>query len=233
MNIVARKEKKFLISIDNYCKYSNYISKILDEDSNNGDNGYTIRSLYFDTLNDRDFEEKESGVELRRKIRLRLYNPEDDYAILEMKQKQGDNQLKRSLKISKADANSLIHGQYNVLLNYNEEFSLECYGVMSMFCYRPKTIVEYERKAFIAKENNIRVTFDKNIVATESNLNIFDKDLLMYPVMDKYNVILEVKYNSFLLSYIKDALNLANQSELSVSKYILARNVGKNVNIKM
>ncbi len=233
MNIVARKEKKFLISIDNYYKYSNYLSKILDEDPNNGSNGYTIRSLYFDTLNDRDFEEKESGIELRRKIRLRLYNPEDDYAILEMKQKQGDSQLKRSLKISRADASSLIQGQYNVLLNYNEEFSLECYGIMNMYCYRPKTIVEYKRKAFIAKENSIRVTFDKDIVATESNFNIFDKNLLMYPVMDKYNVILEIKYNYFLLSYIKDALNLVNQSELSVSKYILARNVGKNANIKM
>lgn len=233
MNKISRKEKKFLISIDNYYKYSNYISKILVEDSNNGDNGYTIRSLYFDSLDDRDFEEKKSGVELRRKIRLRLYNPDDNYAILEMKQKQGDNRLKRSLKISKADANSLIHGQYNVLLNYNEEFSLECYGVMNMYCYRPKIIVEYERKAFIAKGNSIRVSFDKNIVATESNFNIFDKNLSMYPVMDKYNVILEVKYNNFLLSYIKDALNLVNQSEISVSKYILARNVGKNANIKM
>lgn len=34
-------------------------------------------------------------------------------------------------------------------------------------CYRPKTIVEYDRKAFIAKENEIRITFDSRIVSVE------------------------------------------------------------------
>jgi hypothetical protein len=36
-------------------------------------------------------------------------------------------------------------------------------------------------------------------------------------------VVLEVKYNGFLLSYIREMLNSVNKSELSVSKYMLAR----------
>ena len=47
----------------------------------------------------------------------------------------------------------------------------------------------------------------------------------MYPVMDPCCLVLEVKYNGFLLSYIKDLLNLVERSELSVSKYCLARSV--------
>ena len=39
--------------------------------------------------------------------------------------------------------------------------------------------------------------------------------------------IMEVKYTNFLLSYIKDSLNLSDQTELSVSKYMLARDIIK------
>ena len=94
---------------------------------------------------------------------------------------------------------------------------------MNMCCYRPKTIVEYRRKAFIAKENRIRITFDHQIRATETCWDLFSPALNLYPVLDAFNGVLEVKFNGFLLSYIKDLINGANRSELSVSKYCMAR----------
>lgn len=45
------------------------------EDKHNGAGGYRIRSLYFDTLDDNDYRDKLDGMELRRKIRLRNYDP--------------------------------------------------------------------------------------------------------------------------------------------------------------
>ena len=89
--------------------------------------------------------------------------------------------------------------------------------------YRPKTIVQYNRKAFIAKENRIRLTFDHNIVSTESSFDLFSESLNMSPVLDPYEVVLEVKFNGFLLSYIRGLINNVDKSELSVSKYVLAR----------
>ena len=83
--------------------------------------------------------------------------------------------------------------------------------------------MEYNRKAFIAKENKIRVTFDSRISATESCFDIFSGALDLNPVIDPYDVVLEVKFNGFLLSYIKGMLDSADKSELSVSKYVLAR----------
>ena len=41
-------------------------------------------------------------------------------------------------------------------------------------------------------------------------------------------MVLEVKYNGFLLSYIKDMLERCNASELSVGKYSLSRAVSKH-----
>lgn len=195
----------------------------MTQDPHNGTHGYIIRSLYFDTPYDTDFFEKQAGVELRRKLRLRCYDPGLDYAMLEMKQKQGTRQLKRSLRISRADALRLIKGDYTTLLHYSDPFAAEVYGLMRTRAYIPRTIVEYNRKAFIAKENRIRITFDNRIVATESCFDLFSEHLNMNPVLDPYNVVLEVKYNGFLLNYIQSMINCTDKSELSVSKYVLAR----------
>lgn len=231
MQSVLREEKKFLIHLTQFYTKSSHLSKLLMEDSHNHNDGYMIRSLYFDTVYDTDFFEKDAGVELRRKIRLRIYDTESLSANLEMKQKQGSKQLKRSLKISREHAMQMCKGNYSCLLTYKDPFAKEMYAYMNMKCYRPKTIVEYKRKAFIAKENKIRITFDHSIVSTESNFNIFDSNLLMYPVLDPDNVVLEVKFNGFLLSYIKDMIETVNSSELSVSKYCLARQHGYHTNL--
>ena len=223
MNIVTREEKKFLISFEEFRNKSHYLDNLMIQDIHNGTNGYIIRSLYFDTIYDDDFFEKLEGIETRRKIRLRIYDPKNDFAMLEIKQKQGALQKKRSLRMTKADANDLIRGRYEVLLKYADKFARECYGLMNYKCYRPKTIVQYNRKAYIAKENKIRITFDNNIVATETNFDLFTENLIMYPVLDTFNVVLEVKFNGFLFDYIRCFINNINKSELSVSKYALAR----------
>ena len=48
----------------------------------------------------------------------------------------------------------------------------------------------------------------------------------MNPVLDPYDVILEVKYNGFLLDYIRRMIDSVSRSEISVSKYVLARQNG-------
>lgn len=228
MNEVLRQEKKFLIDLSQFYRYSSHLSQVMQEDANNGREGYQIRSLYFDTLEDQDFQEKEDGVELRRKIRLRTYSPYSDFAVLEMKQKQGAMQKKRSLKMAKEDAAKLIKGEYGVLLHYREQFAAECFALMQSRCYRPKAVIDYRRKAFVAKENKIRITFDHHLTGTESNFDIFDGNLMEYPILDPVLGVLEVKYNGFLLSYLKDLLKECGKSELSVSKYCLGRCISKH-----
>ena len=225
MNEVLRQEKKYLMTLQNVKSLSGKLSQVLIEDEHNGANGYSIRSLYFDTPYDDDFYDKVDGLLLRKKIRLRIYHPKAETAKLEIKQKEGMFQRKRSLKMSREDAKRLIQGEYGVLLKYPEPFAAECYGIMCMKGYRPKTVVEYLRKAYIAKENSIRITFDSQIRATEARYDIFAEDLNMYPVLDSFNAVLEVNYNGFLLSYIKSLVNSADRSELSVSKYCLARGI--------
>lgn len=222
---VLRKEKKYVLSNVIATNLSNFCVKVLRADGNNKLDGYKVRSLYFDTFDDDDYKQKLAGDELRKKIRLRIYNSKDQFAKLEMKQKQGDNQRKRSLKVSREDAMKLMKGEYSCLLNYSSPFALEMYNVMTMEMYRPKCIIEYKRIAFMTDENNTRLTFDSDIRATETSCNLFDDNLCLYPVYGMEKVVLEVKYNNFLLSYIKDIIGAADKSETSVSKYCIARSV--------
>ena len=223
MNEVYRQEKKYFMTLVNMRNLSGLLEPVMIPDAHNGSQGYRIRSLYFDTIHEKDYEDKIDGLEIRRKIRLRIYDPAADFAMLEMKQKEGGYQKKRSLRLSRRDAQQIVQGRYDSLLQYDDPFVAECYGLMHWQCYRPKTIVEYNRQAYIAKENKIRVTLDYEIRATETNLDLFCPVLNLYPVLDPFNGVLEVKYNGFLLSYIKNLVNAANRSELSVSKYCLAR----------
>lgn len=94
MNEVLRQEKKFLIGLPQLYRHSHNLRQFMMEDPHNHGLGYPLRSLYFDSLDDRDFEEKENGIELRRKIRLRNYGASSSFAMLEMKQKEGPLQKK-------------------------------------------------------------------------------------------------------------------------------------------
>ena len=77
MEIVLRQEKKYMLNYAEYKNYSNKFEALLHGDPHNDCDGYIVRSLYFDTLDNKDFFLKEMGVEIRRKVRLRIYDVND------------------------------------------------------------------------------------------------------------------------------------------------------------
>jgi len=226
MNEVLRQEKKYLLTAADGQRLAARLGSCMLRDEHSGPLGYTVRSLYFDSLNDGDYWDKVDGLELRRKLRLRVYSPAADFAMLEMKQKEGACQRKRSLRVGREDARRLCRGDYSPLLHYSEPFAAECFALMQYRCCRPRAVVEYRRRAFTARENRIRITLDSQVTATEARWDLFAPDLAQYPVLDPFHLILEVKYNGFLLSCIKQLAGTADRSELSLSKYCLARSVG-------
>lgn len=236
MNSVFREEHKYLISKETYYSLRHKISQVMHRDQNSEQNlyryskgdGYTIRSLYFDSIDDRDYHEKIDGIELRRKLRLRTYMHDPSFCLLEMKKKEGNNQKKTSYKMTREQGERLISGDYGMLLELDHPFLLECYYMIMQYVYRPKSVVTYERDAFVAKENKIRITFDQEIRGSESDFNIFSDKLVENSFLDESKVVLEVKYNGFLLQYIKELLEEMAHNQLSVSKYCLSRKISKH-----
>ena len=65
MRVVSRKEKKFLVDLAGAKKLEGILASVVAPDPHNGLQGYPIRSLYFDTLHDRDYAEKLMGTDPR------------------------------------------------------------------------------------------------------------------------------------------------------------------------
>lgn len=193
-----------------------------DEHSINGQ-GYCVRSLYFDSFDNTDFFEKQAGIEYRKKIRLRIYGSSDKIIKLETKEKQGSLQRKLSIPISRAEADALINTDYDFLLRREESLAKEFYGLMKSQTYLPRCVVQYDRYAFTGPVNDTRITFDSKLCGSESNFNIFDPSLPLFYVPPLNYTTLEVKYARFLLSYIKDALDIGQLTENASSKYCAVR----------
>lgn len=224
---VCRKELKYLLTLKESCAMKEKLSAVMEADLHGGQNGYRVRSLYFDSLSDTDFEDKVSGYDKRRKIRLRIYQPQDESVKLELKEKQGGVQRKRSISISRQEAAEMIKGDYEFLLERPEEMAHQLYTFMVTRCYRPKCIVEYDRLAYVRSGNDTRVTFDYRLRATEADWNLFGENLVFYPVAPPDEVTMEVKYNGFLYSYIKNVLSKSDRMLISSSKYCRARLISK------
>ena len=60
---------------------------LLKKDPHASDGGYMIRSLYFDDYWNSAYEEKESGILMRKKYRIRIYDYSDRSIKLERKKK--------------------------------------------------------------------------------------------------------------------------------------------------
>jgi len=93
---VMRSETKYLVSPAQAMRLRERLSLFLEPDAFNGQNSYTVRSLYFDTPENGDVFDKDVGAFYRHKLRIRIYDTAQEKAKLELKEKSGSVQKKRS-----------------------------------------------------------------------------------------------------------------------------------------
>jgi len=222
--IVFRHELKFLISEAEAEYLRHLLSCIMIKDEYAASKDYFIRSLYFDTLDDRDLNEKILGISERRKLRIRTYDVKSDFVKLEIKNKQGNYSVKETVTLSSKDAYELIRGNADILLNYENRIANKVYSYMKRALHVPAVIIDYEREAYMLPIENVRVTFDKNIRATDDKDFFSDKSVLIN-VINPGLCILEVKYDRFLPQYIADVLSSVTMQRMSISKYMHARSL--------
>ena len=220
---VKRIENKFLINQQERLQTIRRLDAIMPRDAHStSSQGYEVRTLYFDTLADRCCAEKEEGLRVHEKIRARIYGTDDKVIKLECKHKDGAFQVKESLLIDRPTLEELARGRYECLRELKDPKALFFYKKLSAGMF-PKVIIQYQRLSYCLNVNNIRITFDSDIRATECCTDLFRQNLQAHPVLPPDQVILEVKYNHFLLGYVKDALRGLNKSPASYSKYFSGR----------
>ncbi len=222
---IKREENKYYLSKIDSLKVRNKLDNVLKKDALASGDSYKVRSLYFDSINNIDYSDKLCGREDRKKIRLRLYGSNSDIIKLEIKKKNCEFQNKISLVINKNDALEIVKGNYKVLYNYfDNEDAIYIYNTMTLGCYRPKVMVEYDRIAYVFNEFNTRITFDYNIKSSESDFDLFKENPNYINILND-STIMEVKYNGNLVTFVSKILSEFNLNSLSYSKYIEARKV--------
>lgn len=220
---VHRTENKFIISLAEARQLMARLDQIMPRDIHSlGPDGYEIRSLYFDTLGDRSCVEKADGLQVHEKIRARIYGTDDTVIKLESKYKNGEHQTKKTMLISRPLMEELAQGEYSGLLSSDDPMAPYFYKKLSG-AMQPRSIVQYRRVSFNLDTNNTRITFDYDIRTTECCFDLFQEPLLACPILPPDKVVLEVKFNNFLLGYIQRALQGIRRSPVSYSKYFIGR----------
>ena len=220
-----RHELKYFLSQGEYTLLSNRLRLTMELDPNARDNGgeYFIRSLYFDDPMDSAFHEKMRGNDDRDKIRLRIYNMGQDGGKLERKHKKESYIYKQSLSLSRPECDMLLAGNYRFLLEKREPFALQMFRAFTTSYLKPTVLVDYDREAYIYPFQNVRVTFDKNLHTGMRDTRIFEQSVATFPVLEGYDMVMEVKFNEHLPAYIRDLIQCGSHARSAISKYCLCR----------
>ena len=220
---INRSEYKYLLPLKDACELQRKLNLLLQRDAHCLQDPYRIRSLYFDTPDNRDYHENLAGLECRRKIRLRTYDPGADTCKLELKEKKGEFSHKTSLFLSRADAERLMQGERQVLLqNCPSPDALRIYTEMETHAYRPSALIEYERMAYLYPSFDVRITFDAEIRSSESCQDLFVKAPVYTPLLLN-GVILEVKFNEHLPRFLTGVFRSFRLNRRAFSKYASGR----------
>lgn len=216
-----RFEKKYLIDYKKYVTLKNLLSDCMQLDENHIKGGYLVHNIYFDSIANRDYYQGISGMQIRKKIRIRYYNNEIKQSQFEYKKKVNNQILKSTYPLKFELLLKIL--EYEDFTVTKNEMPKKIYTKLTQEAVKPKVYIEYRREAFILPYHNIRVTFDHQLKGNKltSPIDLENNILQVIDLEDK--IILEIKYTNFLPNFIKSILRTQNLTQVSISKYIVTR----------
>lgn len=222
-----RHEEKFLCSEKELFLLESRLKNILHKDKNQQEDSYSVTSLYLDTQNDRLLVESINGESIRTKYRIRMYNHNSDYLKLERKHKVQQLSEKGSYLVTKDFVKKLYQCNMD-FIESNNQIIQEVVILNKTELLRPKIIVEYDRSAYISEIGNVRITFDRDVRASNVIEKFIEGKPLFERILPSNKNLMEIKYDGILPGYITRILSIGNLQRVSFSKYVLCRNLINN-----
>lgn len=223
-----RHELKYNITYWQYLQLRSRFRQVMKTDPHTESDGtYQIRSIYFDNVQDKALREKVNGVAKREKFRIRYYNDNFTYIILEKKIKDNNLCMKVSAGLKDAECRMLLAGNLEWMRNHPSSLVQELYGKMKYQQLRPRVLVSYTREPYIYAAGNVRITFDWNVRTTMYHQKFLEEKVYdVEAVQCPGEMIMEVKYDAFLPRVIQDLIQMDGVRQQSFSKYGACRNYG-------
>lgn len=225
MNTEYRHEWKHPISYGDLLLLRQRLGAVMESDPHAVNGCYTIRSLYFDTPDDRALRQKLDGVSRREKFRLRLYNGDTSLIHLEKKSKFANLGRKEKVPLTAQEVARILGGDTDWMVDDSRPLLRELHYKMTVEQLRPKTLVDYTREPFVYAAGNVRVTLDYHIRTGLNSTDFLNSDAPTVPAGDA-PIILEVKWDEFLPDFIRDAIQLTGRRVSAFSKYAQCRIYG-------
>ena len=218
-----RVENKYLVTDADIAVLRPRLAAVMKQDIHQDGDCYNIRSVYFDDIVDGCMDENEDGVDHRNKYRIRIYDPKSDFIRLEIKEKTKGLTRKYSCKLTRDEADKVMDGSMPLTFDDRKPLNLMKLQLRAAKM-QPKAVIEYERTAFVHPVGNVRITFDRNIMASRVCEDFFDDRVSsMVPVLPAGLHVLEVKYDEFLPDFIAKQLEIGILRQTAFSKYYLGR----------
>lgn len=217
-----RHEWKHIINNGDAVILRQRLNAVMKTDKNAVEGRYFIRSLYFDTPADTALREKIDGISRREKFRIRYYNFDTTVIHLEKKSKISGLCSKHSLDLTEEQVRKIISGDIDWMKSDENALIRELYQKMTVQQLKPKTIVDYWREPFVYEAGNVRVTLDYEIKTGLASKEFFNKDCPTVPLPDN-PIILEVKWDEFLPTIIRNAIQIGDRKTSAFSKYASCR----------
>ena len=220
-----RHEWKHEINYADMLTLRTRLSAVMKRDEHAIGGIYQIRSLYFDNLSDKALREKIDGINIREKFRIRYYNGDTSFIVLEKKSKLNGLCAKQSCRITKEEAQKIVDSDLGWMLSSERPLCQELYSKMLSQGLKPKTIVDYTRDPFVFAPGNVRVTIDYNIRTGAFRTDFLNPETITLPAGES-PIILEVKWDEYLPDIIKDAVTIPGRRVAAFSKYEQCRIYG-------
>lgn len=220
--IEYRVEKKYLVTDLDLALIASRLSAVMETDIHQDGDCYEVRSIYLDDAWDSCMDENEDGVDDRKKYRIRTYDTPNAPVRLEIKEKYRGYTKKSACKLARDTFDALLAGE---MLPFGDEPVLNQL-LLQQRCRKmsPKIAVVYERTAYVCPTGNVRITFDRNIMATRDVDAFFEDHMTgLVPVLPAGMHVLEVKYDELLPDVIAKQLEIGKMQQTAFSKYYLGR----------
>ena len=214
--IFKRYEKKYRLNAEEYTKFMSYICDNLVPDKY-GIN--TLCSLYLDTPDYRLIRDSINAVSYKEKLRLRSYGvpSEDKKIFFEIKKKYKGVVYKRRVSMPKGDVFQYIENGHPPI---DSQIMREIDYLMKFYNHpKPSVCILCEREAYFLRENNeVRLTFDKNLryrFGFPNADNISDGT----PIVNEGEYIMEIKTPGAMPLWLAHALSECKIYPTRFSKY--------------
>lgn len=217
-----RHEIKYIIDEGTARIIQARLMPIMTPDPHGIDGGYRVTSLYFDDIYNSAYNDKLNGIDTRRKFRARTYGLDPSHITLEAKHKDGEYVSKISKRLTRVQYNSLLECDCSFMSEYDGEEDVfgEFYRSDKLTKLSPRVIVDYRREAFVYPFGNVRITFDRQLSVCYDTVDMFSEKAFYSPIYNK-EIILEIKFDSYLPAAISAVLQGLDAPRLPVSKYII------------